>query len=208
MKGKKGMVALGVLLAVFLSGPFAQAAEPIKIGAILSVTGPASFLGAPEAKTLEMLVAKINATGGINGHEDRADHQGFRRQPGEGHLLRQAADRRGEGPGHHRPLDQRRDDEDQEHLPRRARRILLSCAAAEAIVNPVAKYVFKTPQKDSDAARRIFQQMKKMGITKIGVVAEQRRLRQGRQGAAREARAGVRHQDRRSPRSTTSRRPT
>jgi len=28
----------------------------------------------------------------------------------------------------------------------------MSCAAAEVIVNPVAKYVFKTPQKDSDAA--------------------------------------------------------
>src|SRR5659263_676318 len=52
MKGKKGMV-LAVLLAIFLSGAFAQAAEPLKIGAILSVTGPASFLGAPEAKTLE-----------------------------------------------------------------------------------------------------------------------------------------------------------
>ena len=44
MKGKKWMV-LAVLLAIFLSGAFAQAAEPIKIGAILSVTGPASFLG-------------------------------------------------------------------------------------------------------------------------------------------------------------------
>ncbi len=48
--------------------------------------------------------------------------------------------------------------------------ILLSCAAAETIVNPLASYVFKTPQKDSDAARRIYQTMKAMGITKIGVV--------------------------------------
>jgi len=31
------------------------------------VTGPASNLGAPEAKTLEMLAADINAKGGING---------------------------------------------------------------------------------------------------------------------------------------------
>ena len=62
MKGKKGMV-LAVLLVVALSGAFAQAAEPIKIGAILAVTGPASFLGAPEAKTLEMLVAEIERKG-------------------------------------------------------------------------------------------------------------------------------------------------
>jgi len=48
--------------------------------------------------------------------------------------------------------------------------ILLSCAAAETIVNPIASYVFKTPQKDSDAARRIFQTMKDLTITKVGVV--------------------------------------
>ena len=56
------------------------------------------------------------------GPEDRAGRQGLRRQPGEGHLLRQAAHRGGEGPGHHRPVHQRRDDGDQEHLPGRPRR--------------------------------------------------------------------------------------
>ncbi|HEY6097525.1 MAG TPA: ABC transporter substrate-binding protein, partial [Candidatus Deferrimicrobium sp.] len=68
MKGKKGMV-LAVLLAVFLTGTFVQAAEPIKIGAILSVTGPASFLGGPEARTLEMLVAETNKKGGVMGRQ-------------------------------------------------------------------------------------------------------------------------------------------
>jgi branched-chain amino acid transport system substrate-binding protein len=37
--------------------------------------------------------------------------------------------------------------------------ILISCAAAEVIVNPVAKHVFKTPQKDSQAATWIFNAM-------------------------------------------------
>jgi branched-chain amino acid transport system substrate-binding protein len=48
--------------------------------------------------------------------------------------------------------------------------ILLSCAAAEDIVQPVDSYVFKTPQKDTDAARRILQVMKAKGIKKIGVI--------------------------------------
>jgi len=68
MKGKKWMV-LGVLPAIFLTGAFAQAAEPLKIGAILSVTGPASFLGEPEARTLEMLVAETNKKGGVMGRQ-------------------------------------------------------------------------------------------------------------------------------------------
>jgi branched-chain amino acid transport system substrate-binding protein len=39
------------------------------------------------------------------------------------------------------------------------------------IVNPVAKYVFKTPQKDSFAVQKIYMQMKKMNIKKIGIVS-------------------------------------
>ena len=39
----------------------AGAAEPIKIGSFLTVTGPASFLGDPELKTLQMYVEDINA---------------------------------------------------------------------------------------------------------------------------------------------------
>src|SRR5260370_17950020 len=41
----------------------------IKIGSVLSITGPASFLGDPEKKTIEMYVADINAKGGINGQQ-------------------------------------------------------------------------------------------------------------------------------------------
>ena len=37
-------------------------AETIKVGAILAVTGGASFLGGPEASTAEMLVDDVNAT--------------------------------------------------------------------------------------------------------------------------------------------------
>ena len=48
--------------------------------------------------------------------------------------------------------------------------ILVSCAAADAIVNPLAKYVFKTPQKDSQAATWIYRTMKEKGITKIAVL--------------------------------------
>jgi branched-chain amino acid transport system substrate-binding protein len=49
--------------------------------------------------------------------------------------------------------------------------LLLSCAAAEAIVNPVSRYVFKTAQKDSHAIVKVFQQMRKMGATRIGVLS-------------------------------------
>ena len=56
-----------------------------------------------------------------------------------------------------------------------AEQILVSCAAAEAIVhNPKTdkerKWIFKTPQKDSDVVRKIFGHMKKNGISKIAII--------------------------------------
>ncbi|MFH1567465.1 MAG: ABC transporter substrate-binding protein, partial [Gemmatimonadota bacterium] len=60
---------VGAAAAALLScGPQAEK-EPIKIGAIFSVTGGASFLGAPESKTAQMLVDEVNAQGGIGGRQ-------------------------------------------------------------------------------------------------------------------------------------------
>src|SRR5262245_3086764 len=52
-----------------LAGAVHQASAQIKIGAVLSVTGPASFLGDPEKRTLEIYVDEINAKGGVNGQK-------------------------------------------------------------------------------------------------------------------------------------------
>ncbi|HCW93250.1 MAG TPA: ABC transporter substrate-binding protein, partial [Flexistipes sinusarabici] len=41
----------------------------IRLGALFSTTGPASFLGMPEKQTLEMLVEEANSNGGINGEK-------------------------------------------------------------------------------------------------------------------------------------------
>src|SRR5580658_9314096 len=62
------MRKLAISAAVVLMATAAAHAE-IKIGAVLSVTGPASFLGEPEKKTLEMYVRDINAHGGVLGQQ-------------------------------------------------------------------------------------------------------------------------------------------
>lgn len=45
----------------------AEIGEPYKVGVVTSVTGGASSLGIPERNTFEMLEAKLNAAGGIQG---------------------------------------------------------------------------------------------------------------------------------------------
>jgi branched-chain amino acid transport system substrate-binding protein len=161
---------LGVLLAVLLSVSFAGAAEPIKIGAILSVTGPASFLGAPEAKTLEMLVEETNKKGGFQGRKVELIIKDSGASPEKAFSFAKQLIEENKvfaiiGPstsGESMKI---------KSVAEEGKTILLSCAAAEVIVNPVAQYVFKTPQSDKDAVIKIFQQMKKMKISRIGVLS-------------------------------------
>ena len=151
------------------TAPEAAAAEPIKVGAILAVTGPASFLGAPEKKTLEMFVEQINQAGGASGHKIELLIKDSGAKPENAiSMAKQLIDEEKVlaiiGPstsGETMAI---------KNICEEGKTILLSCAAAETIVNPVANQVFKTPQKDSDAARRIFEVMKDAGITKIGVI--------------------------------------
>ena len=63
----KRLIAVAFVLAM-ASAPSAALAQ-VKIGSSLSVTGPASFLGEPEKKTLEMYVDEINKKGGVNGQK-------------------------------------------------------------------------------------------------------------------------------------------
>jgi branched-chain amino acid transport system substrate-binding protein len=74
--------------ALFALGASAQAADSIKIGTFLAVTGPAAFLGDPELKTLQLYVDAINHQGGLLGKPVELIHYdtGGQRQGG-GQLL-------------------------------------------------------------------------------------------------------------------------
>jgi branched-chain amino acid transport system substrate-binding protein len=53
---------------VFASvGKPVQAAEPIKIGTIMSITGPFGFIGTPQKEAFNALIEDVNAKGGILG---------------------------------------------------------------------------------------------------------------------------------------------
>ncbi|MEY2667535.1 MAG: hypothetical protein RJA59_173 [Pseudomonadota bacterium] len=146
----------------------ASAAEELKIGALLSVTGPAAFLGAPEARTLEMLAEQANARGGVAGHKVKLIVKDTGGSPEKAvSFARQLIDEEKVfailGPstsGETMAV---------KGIAEESKTLLLSLAAAEVIVNPVAPHVFKTAQKDSHAAALIFQDMKKRGITRVAV---------------------------------------
>jgi branched-chain amino acid transport system substrate-binding protein len=160
---------LGVVLAI-QSASAAGQPKPIKIGALFSVTGPASFLGAPEAKTARLLIDKLNASGGVGGRKFELvlkDTGGspekavsFARQ-----LIEEDKVLAIIGPSTSGETMQIKS------LCEENKMILISCAAAEVIVNPVAKYVFKVPQNDGQAVTWIYRTMKEKGIRKIAVLS-------------------------------------
>ena len=164
---------IGILVlvcAIGVSGAEKAAdVSPVKVGAIFAVTGGASNLGMPEAKTAEMLVEKINKEGGVNGHKIELIVKDSGGKPENAiSLAKQLIEEENVlaiiGPstsGETMAI---------KNICQEGKTILISCAAAEDIVNPVASYVFKVPQKDSDAARRIYQVMKAKGIKRIGVI--------------------------------------
>jgi len=147
----------------------AAEAKAVKIGAIFSVTGPASFLGAPEAKTAKMLADQINSKGGINGQKIELIVKDSAGSPEKAvsfakQLIEEDQVLAIIGPSTSGETMQIK------ALCEENQMILVSAAAAEVIVNPVAKFVFKTPQKDSQAATWIYRTMKEKGISKIAVL--------------------------------------
>jgi branched-chain amino acid transport system substrate-binding protein len=167
MKTTLTTTALTGILAVGLAG---AAMADIRIGATLSETGPASFLGDPEAKTLRMLVDEVNEAGGING------------EPIELIMYDDAGD-----PNRARTFATRliEDDEvvaiiggtttgttmsimpmiDDAEIP------FISLAGAIQIIDPVQPFTFKTPHTDRMACARIFEDMQAREITMIGMIS-------------------------------------
>jgi branched-chain amino acid transport system substrate-binding protein len=149
----------------------AMAADTIKIGSVLSVTGPAAFLGDPELKTLQMYVEEINKKGGVIGRQLELVHYDD-----------------GSDAGKANGFGKRLIDDDKVDiivggtttgstmsmapLVEKAGIPFISLAGAVVIVEPVKKWVFKTPHTDRMAAEKVFEDMKKRGLTKVALFSE------------------------------------
>jgi branched-chain amino acid transport system substrate-binding protein len=162
----KGLFAAAA--AVVFAGAAAHA--DVKIGAVLSVTGPGSFLGDPEKRTLEMYVADINAAGGINGqrvklfvYDDGSDANKARtfatRLVEEDDVDAVVG---GSATGTSLAM---RDVYEDAGIP------FIALAGAAEIVMPVRKWVFKTPHTELMSCGKIFEDLKKRNVTKIGMIS-------------------------------------
>lgn len=157
--------------AAVLAAPAQAEPAPIKIGAVVSATGPAAFLGDPEQKTLQLYVDKLNADGGILGrklaltlYDDASDANkanAFARRL----IMQDEVDVivGGSTTGSTMAM-----------VPQAqsAKIPFVSLAAASVIVEPVKPWVFKMPHSDRMAAAKVLEDMKKNGLTRMALLSD------------------------------------
>jgi len=162
--------AFAVPLALVATQAQAQAQEPIRVGAFLAITGPASFLGDPENKTLEMLVEQINAAGCVNGRKLQLISYD---SAGDAEKARTFTKRLIEQDKVDVLIGGSSTGETMAAVPlaEQASIPFISLAGAVVIIEPVKKWVFKTPHTDRMACQKVFVDMKARGFTKAALIS-------------------------------------
>lgn len=166
--------ALAAAIALPLSGLSlltpAVAQQTVKIGSVLSVTGPASFLGEPEDKTLRMYVDKINAAGGVAGKKIELV---IYDDGGDANKARTFATRLIEDDKVVAMVGGSTTGTTMAMVPvfEEAQVPFISLAGAIEVVEPVRKFIFKTPHTDKMACEKIFENLKQRSFTKIAMIS-------------------------------------
>jgi branched-chain amino acid transport system substrate-binding protein len=168
---KRTSAALSFIAGVTLGAlGVSPALADIKIGAVLSATGPASFLGDPEKKTIEMYVADINAKGGINGQQIKLSLYDDGGDPNQARTFairlieedKVDALLAGSTTATTMPIIALAEEN---QIP------LINFAGAVQAVTPAKKWNFKTPHTDLMACEKIFEDLKKRNLTKVALIS-------------------------------------
>lgn len=169
-----------VALVLALAGCAGKSAEqpaapetkaPIKIGAVVSLTGTYAGLGTPEKQTIEMEVKRINDAGGIDGapievifEDDGTDEA--KAVSAVAKLIEQdkvVAVIGATGSGQTMAMG---GDIERAGIPQ------VSMAGATAITNPVRPLVFATPWSNTIVVPFTLDKLKAQGVTKIGLITD------------------------------------
>jgi branched-chain amino acid transport system substrate-binding protein len=166
----KRTVLNAALAALLGLGGFALAKETIKIGAIVAATGPASFLGDPELKTLKHYVAKINADGGVNGKELELIAYDTGANPKKAVTFAKRLVHKDNVAAIIGPSTT---GETMAIIPivEKAKTPLLSMAGGVPIVEPVKPHVFKIVATDKMACERIMEDLKKRNLKNLALIS-------------------------------------
>jgi len=159
-----------IVILIAFAFAFAGAKEPLKIGALVSATGPASFLGDPELKTLKHYVEKINNSGGVDGRRIELVAYDTGANPKKAVTFAKRLIFKDKVDAIVGPSTT---GETMAIIPlvEKNKVPLLSMAGGVPIVEPVKPWVFKIVATDRMACEKIMEDMKKKKISKIAMIS-------------------------------------
>ena len=168
----RNLYLCGRVLAAFLAiGAGPALADDIKIGAFFDTTGPASFLGDPELKTLQLFIERINAEGGVLGRKlalisyDSA---------GNAAAAATFAKRLAEQDQVDLVIGGSTSGTSMAAVPEfdKAQVPFIAMGSTEKLVKPVVPWVFKIPPSERLVVEKIYTDMKKHGIAKVALISD------------------------------------
>ena len=147
--------------------------ETFKIGAVLSLSGPAAPLGQPEQRSLMMLEEQLNAGEGVDGHKVEFVIEDDESQPEKAKaaitkLINQDKVPAVIGSSTTGATLAMAPVAESSKVP------LVCCAAGTKITDPVMKFVFRTPPTDSMAITKVLEYLQKTAkVKKIALLHDQ-----------------------------------
>lgn len=158
-----------LLLLFMVAATNALAADPIRIGAIFSSTGPASFLGEPEKNSLEMAAQSINAAGGILGRQVEIIQYDDETEVNKCVLAVEKLARKDGVKAIIGPTTSGNTLAIVRNMTRYGIP-LISCASSDKIVTPVNPWVFKVAPSDSFAIERLLDHILTTGAKRVAIL--------------------------------------
>ncbi len=153
----------------FFSTGLSGAQEPIKIGCLFDLSGPAGHIGTPSKYVAEMLADRLNKAGGVNGRQIKLVFGDAESNPGKAAI---EAKRLIESEQVVALIGPTRTDSAMAiiNFIETSGTPNVGCVGGTPPVNPVRKYVFKSPQKTVTAVEKVYQYLQKTGIKKIAII--------------------------------------
>ncbi len=169
---RKAFISLAAILAALFCANMVIAAEPIRIGSPVLLSGTGAYVGGAEKDTLEMVAAELNKAGGINGRPLEFIFYDEEAKPDVAvsmvkRLIQKDKVSAIVGISTSWTALPIIPIVEKEEIP------TIILAAAIKIVDPVKKWVFKTPADDRVVVVKLLNFMQAQGIKRIALMSTQ-----------------------------------
>lgn len=167
---RRTLVWCALVLLLPFSFPARGQDKEIRVGALIAASGPAAFIGVSQKNTFEMMVAQINARGGMNGYRIKPF---LYDTEGNSTIAAQQFRRLAETDRVHVVIGPSTTGESLVVKPiaNELKVPVISMGGAEIIVEPPTRYVYKVSPTDRIVAEHLLAFIKQKGLRSIAILS-------------------------------------